>query len=386
MYRTMCRNIHAISPFRKNGGGYALIAVFEGSGTVMETVPVNGEAVIPWETMAQPGYLRIGLYGVKNEQIKAAVWTTMLTVEEGTDTTGQDPEQSSSWQAAVQQMAEYLEGAREAVSHYPIIGANGNWFVWNAELEEYEDTGHQSSGGGSGSGAVDSVNGKTGAVVLDAEDVGAMPDSATLADITGDSTHRTVTDAEKTEWDAKADEEDITDLQQQIDAIVGQSDVRDVVGNYTELTAYDTSMLGNNDIVKVLEDSTHSNGRSYYRWVITGGVGAWDYVGTEGIGYTKAEADTLLNQKQGTISDLGTIRSGAQAGATAYQKPGTGIPKIDLASAVQTSIERADTALQSHQDISGKLDAENVSHESWEFTLDDDTTVTKEVVVWTGAV
>lgn len=51
--------------------------------------------------------------------------------------------------------------------------------------------------------------------------------------------------------------------------------------------------------------------------------------------------------KQDTITDLATIRSGASAGATAYQKPATGIPKSDLASAVQTSLGKADTALQS---------------------------------------
>ena len=39
-----------------------------------------------------------------------------------------------------------------------------------------------------------------------------------------------------------------------------------------------------------------------------------------------------------------------------YSKPSGGIPKTDLASAVQTSLNKADTALQSHQDISGKLD------------------------------
>lgn len=35
-----------------------------------------------------------------------------------------------------------------------------------------------------------------------------------------------------------------------------------------------------------------------------------------------------------------------------YEKPSTGIPKADLASAVQTSLDKADTALQEHQDIS----------------------------------
>ena len=39
-----------------------------------------------------------------------------------------------------------------------------------------------------------------------------------------------------------------------------------------------------------------------------------------------------------------------------YSKPSTGIPKTDLESAVQTSLGKAETALQSHQDISGKQD------------------------------
>jgi len=39
-----------------------------------------------------------------------------------------------------------------------------------------------------------------------------------------------------------------------------------------------------------------------------------------------------------------------------YSKPSTGIPKTDLASAVQTSLNKADSALQEHQDISGKQD------------------------------
>ena len=42
--------------------------------------------------------------------------------------------------------------------------------------------------------------------------------------------------------------------------------------------------------------------------------------------------------------------------AGAYTKPSGGIPKNDLASAVQTSLGKADTALQAHQDISGKQD------------------------------
>lgn len=63
--------------------------------------------------------------------------------------------------------------------------------------------------------------------------------------------------------------------------------------------------------------------------------------------YTSTAALTLLLAgKQDTISDLSTIRSGAAAGATAYQKPQGGIPKTDLAQDVKDSLDKADSALQ----------------------------------------
>ncbi len=44
-----------------------------------------------------------------------------------------------------------------------------------------------------------------------------------------------------------------------------------------------------------------------------------------------------------------------------YTKPSTGIPATDLAQAVQTSLGLADSALQSHQDISGKAEKSEMS-------------------------
>ena len=158
-------------------------------------------------------------------------------------------------------------------------------------------------------GGVSSVNGETGDVVLD------IPEA--LSELTEDSTHRTVTDTEKATWNGKQDAisdletirsgagagatavqpSGLVPLQNQIDALVSKSDVVDVVGTYAELQAYQTSTLLVNDVVKVLDDSTHSNGRSYYRWNGT----AFTYVGTEAVGYTKAEVDTLLNGKQNAL-------------------------------------------------------------------------------------
>lgn len=61
---------------------------------------------------------------------------------------------------------------------------------------------------------------------------------------------------------------------------------------------------------------------------------------------TNAELTTAFNNKQDVISDLEAIRSGAALGATAYQKPSSGVPSSDMTSEVQESLGKADTAYQ----------------------------------------
>ena len=94
-----------------------------------------------------------------------------------------------------------------------------------------------------------------------------------------------------------------TNLQGQIDAIVASSDVVDIVGTYTDLQNYDTSHLGNNDIIKVLDDSTHNNATSYFRWKKS--TSTWQYIGSEGPYYTKSETDSLLNDKVDKVEGKG---------------------------------------------------------------------------------
>lgn len=91
-----------------------------------------------------------------------------------------------------------------------------------------------------------------------------------------------------------------TALQSQIDALSNANDVVDVLATYQDLLDYDTTHLKNNDIIKVMTDSSHSNAISYFKWVITDNVGAWSYVGSQGPFYTKSETDTLLNAKANT--------------------------------------------------------------------------------------
>lgn len=92
------------------------------------------------------------------------------------------------------------------------------------------------------------------------------------------------------------------DLQNQIDAITVSSDVIDVLGTYQDLVDYDTSHVKANDVIKVLQDSTHSNAMSYYRWEIVGSVGHWEYVGSEGPFYTKSESDSIFVPQTRTVN------------------------------------------------------------------------------------
>ena len=102
-------------------------------------------------------------------------------------------------------------------------------------------------------------------------------------------------------------------LQNQIDGISASSDVVDIVGTYQELQNYDTQHLGNNDIIKVLQDSTHNDAMTYYRWLKD--TSTWQYIGQEGPYYTKSEIDTTLlpyvkNTDYATSSKGGVIKSG----------------------------------------------------------------------------
>lgn len=91
-----------------------------------------------------------------------------------------------------------------------------------------------------------------------------------------------------------------TNLQGQIDAITASSDVKDIVGTKAELNNYDTSTLGNNDIIKVLQDESEGNATTYYRWSTT--TEQFTLIGEEGPYYTKSQADALLNAKQNTLT------------------------------------------------------------------------------------
>jgi len=140
-------------------------------------------------------------------------------------------------------------------------------------------------------GAVNSVNGQTGDVVLTTSDLENTSDYQNSTEV--DSAISTAIGLEAT-----ARQNADNGLQGQIDALAASSDVTDIVGTYADLEAYDTSKLKDNDIIKVLQDESQNDETTYYRWSTS--TESFTLIGEEGPYYTKAQTNTLL---AGKLSD-----------------------------------------------------------------------------------
>lgn len=173
-------------------------------------------------------------------------------------------------------------------------------------------------------------------------------------------------------------------LQSQIDAITASSDVVDIVGTYAELQNYDTTSLSDNDIVKVLSDSTHGDATSYYRWDKDNST--WEYVGSEGPYYTKAETDNLLNDKQDTLTtgdNISIVNNVISATDTTYTA-GNGITLSGTEFSADTSVlatkQALDDGLQElGEELDTKADKDDVYTKS---EVDEIDALTDRLHVW----
>lgn len=246
---------------------------------------------------------------------------------------------------------------------------------------------------------VTSVNSKIGAVVLDAEDVGALPDTTTASDLgayvkpnTGipKTDLSTAVQASLNKADTALQSAPVTSVNTKTGAVVlTASDV----GAYTkpsggipksDLTASVQASLNKADTALQSAPVTSVNSKtgavtlnasdvgampsSYVAPVTsvdgkTGAVQIMPSGGSVGQVLTKTASGTAwqtpqaggavdsVNGQTGVVvldaDDVGALPDNTTAADLgAYVKPSGGIPKTDLASAVQTSLGKADTALQ----------------------------------------
>lgn len=220
-----------------------------------------------------------------------------------------------------------------------------------------------------GGGAVDSVNGYTGDVVLTTSDLENTSNYQTGDDVanavsTHNESNTAHSDIRQSISDEATNRENAdTALQGQIDALTVSSDVVDVVGTYTDLQNYDTQHLKDNDIVKVLQDSTHNNAMSYYRWVHA--TLSWSYIGSEGPYYTKSEANNEFVPQTRTVnnkalnSDITLDASDVSAISTSdiEQSTGSSSTKVMSQDAITTALSNKQNTLTAGANIS--IDSNN---------------------------
>lgn len=242
---------------------------------------------------------------------------------------------------------------------------------------------------------------------LTASDVGALPDTtripSTLADLTADSTHRTVTDTEKNTWNAKANASDIptkvSDLANDEGYITSYTETDPTVPSWAKAvtkpvyTAVEVGALPDSTEIpsklsELDEDTTHrlvtdaeketwnakSNFSGSYDDLTNkpsipsiAGLASTTYVdgaiknkvdkdGNKVLStndYTTAEKNKLANIEAGAEVNVNADWNATSGDAQILNKPTLGsiaaknsVSKGDLASEVQTSLGKADSALQ----------------------------------------
>lgn len=161
---------------------------------------------------------------------------------------------------------------------------------------------------------------------------------------------------QKTAWTAKYDKPSggipKSDLASSVQASLDKADT--ALQQHQDISAL-TAHVANNNIHVTVDNKTAWNAK-YDKPV--DGIPKTDL--SSGVQTSLNKADTALQEHQ-DISDLVSHTQNSNIHLTSeqktewsakYDKPTGGIPKSDLASAVQASLNKADTALQEHQDIS----------------------------------
>lgn len=237
---------------------------------------------------------------------------------------------------------------------------------------------------------VQSVNSKTGAVVLSASDVGALPSNTAIPSKTSDLTN----DSGFVNASGAAAAAPVQSVNSKTGAVVlTASDVG--AGTYSkpsggipksDLTSAVQTSLGKADTALQTAPVTSVNSKTGAVSLTASDVGAyvlpangipdsdiasaatWNAKGTyskpsggipktdlaSAVQTSLGKADTALQSAPVTSVNTKTgavVLTASDVGAGTYSKPSGGIPKTDLASAVQTSLGKADTALQSHQSL-----------------------------------
>lgn len=98
----------------------------------------------------------------------------------------------------------------------------------------------------------------------------------------------------------------IQNVEDEVEMLENNPDVVDIVATYQDLLNYDTSGLTDKDIIRVLQDSTHNNNSTYYRW--SASTSQFDFIGEissiDGLTFvviTQTDYDNLQDKDPNTL-------------------------------------------------------------------------------------
>ena len=312
-------------------------------GVVLVQDIIDNQCIIPAEVLTMSGAVKLGVYGYETVddtlELRASPTPKYFYVTDGSFENGATPipPTPSDWDKLVEQVGKNtdditdLDETKADISSLSSVAFSGSYndlIGKPTKLSEFEN-----DEGFIDKNVDDLTNYSKTNEFANVAFSGSYNDLSNKPDL---SVYATTT-ALGEEATARANAD--SNLQEQIDGITASSDVVDIVGTYQELQNYDTSGLGNNDIIKVLQDSTHNNAMTYYRWDKPNDE--WEYVGKEGPYYTKSETDTLLQEKQATLvsgTNIKTINN--------YSILGSGNISVEVPSNKVTSLSSASTDTQ----------------------------------------
>lgn len=330
--------------------GLTKMAIFSNEESSFKTMITDNECIIPYEILETDGTIGLGVYGytLDGEELvkRYSPKPVFFNVELGSYQYAEESEQPS--QDIIEQILAELENQAEDIialqnnvsnledNVIPTLATKEEIPTKTSELTNDSNFAYESDIPDVSNFITKDVDNLT--YYTPTSNLSAVALSGAYSDLSGtpDLSVYATTEALGTET-TNRENADIG-LQGQIDAITSSSDVVDIVGTYQDLQNYDTQHLGNNDVIKVLQDSTHNNAMTYYRWLKD--TSTWQYIGQEGPYYTKSEIDTTL---QGYVEDSDltnyvqktdyatTSKTGVIKGSTYYgfEVSNAGVPYLD---------------------------------------------------------
>ena len=319
--------------------GLTKMAIFTNEENSFQTMITNGHCIIPAEILETEGTIGLGVYGyevngdnlIKRYSPKPVFFNVELgsyqLAQEATDPSADIITQILQELENLSNDIETIQGQIETINEtLPTLATKDEIPTKVSELENDSNYATVSqlptktSQLDNDSGFIDkNVNDLTN--YTKTSDLSAVATSGAYSDLTGTPDLSVYATNIALGNETTARENADIGLQGQIDAITSSSDVKDIVGTYQDLLNYDTQHLGNNDVIKVLQDSTHSDAMTYYRWLKD--TSTWQYIGQEGPYYTKSEIDTTLqpyvkNTDYATANKGGVILTSATYGLGIY--------------------------------------------------------------------